>query len=140
MFYAARSHTITYTMEFFYLSLKLEVEIVVGGLWGCHHRQSNPLDPARLTCIVVGDSRAIWLQAGQEVVGGHFDALCQRASIPEFEVECDAQVAADVKLRRDHLNLTAAICQEFGYTGGLVKTDGVINEHIFSWLCAFLAL
>ena len=61
------------------------------------------------------------------------------APVPEFKVECEAQVTTDIELRCHYLNHATTVCQKFCYAGRLVEANLVVYEHVFPCLSIFLA-
>src|SRR5712691_9580828 len=137
--YATGCHTVSHPVKLLYLALQLPIECIICCLWRCHHRQGHLLDLARPACIVIHNSCTVWSQACQEGIGRQAHSPGKHPPVPEFKVECEAQVTTDIELGRYHLNHAATICQKFCHAGGLVEANLVVYQHIFSCLSTFLA-
>src|SRR2546421_4955358 len=136
---ATRRHTVSHPVKLLYLALQLPIECINCCLWRCHHRQGHLLNLARLACIVIHNSRTVWSQACQEVIGRQAHPPGKHPPVPEFKVECEAQVATDIELGRYHLNHAATFCQKFCNAGRLVEANLVVYQHVFPRLSTFLA-
>src|SRR5437660_5929560 len=130
---AARRHTISHPVKLLYLALQLPIECIICCLWCCHHRQGHLLDLARLASIIIHNSRTVWSQTCQEVIGRQAHPPGKDPAVPEFKVECEAQVTTDIELWRHYLNHAAAICQKLCYAGCLVDVSLVVYEHVFPY-------
>src|SRR6266704_1490823 len=136
--YATGCHTVSYAEKLFHLALQLPIECIICCLWRCHHRQGHLLNLARLACIVIHNSRTVWSQARQEVIGRQAHSPGKHPPVPEFQVECEAQVTTNIELRRYYLNHAATICQKFCYASRLVEANLIVYQHVFSCLSTFL--
>src|SRR5579885_1024848 len=139
MFHSTRGDTVADAGELFDFALKLVVEAVVGDLGGGHDGEGKRFKLARLASVVVHDGGAVRSQTEQEMVGRQLRVFCQHAPVPEFEVERDAQIAADVELPRDHLDVAAFFGQQFGHACCLMEADLVVDQHVFARLRALFA-
>ena len=106
--HAPRGHAIAHPVKLLQFALKLPVQVIMHDLRRCHHRQRYLLKLARQACVVIDNGRAVWPQGGEKVIGRQTHAFCKHAPVPQLKIKCDAQVAADVELRRHHLDSAAA--------------------------------
>ncbi len=65
---------------------------------------------------------------GDQVVGGLHDALGRGPDAPVLHVEGDAEILTDDHSRRDHLDLRAAVGEQFGHAGRVVEADLIDDE------------
>ena len=83
----------------------------MGCLWCYNDCQGHLIELTSLTSVVVDDGRAVWSQAGQEIIGREAYAFGEDAAIPEFKVESQTQVTANIELGCNYFDLSAALGQ-----------------------------
>src|SRR5262249_26953566 len=121
-------------------SLKLLIKGLVDDLGGREDDERQLFDLARLTCIVIDERDGMRIDACKKMIGGHAHVVGKGTTIPEFDIERDAQIATYIKLRRGYLDETTLLSQQFCNTGRLMKAKLIVYQHMRSWGSALFSL